>query len=113
MSEITKIPQNIFDNVSNAFSEGFKMGKAEGMEEAKRELTKSGHWIKSNSDVYGWAFHYGWICSECDRRQSYGASKFCPNCGAKMSKDKWKDAEFMALFNEEHQNEWRDGSNET
>lgn len=49
-----------------------------------------GHWERINSkmvDGGDWWWDVAFKCSCCGDKQTYGKSKYCPNCGAKMDKE--------------------------
>lgn len=48
------------------------------------EERKTGKWIYDYDKNEALFFQQGWKCSDCGRRQTYGESEFCMNCGAKM-----------------------------
>lgn len=48
------------------------------------EERKAGKWIHDYDKNEALFFMQGWKCSACGRRQTYGESRFCMNCGAKM-----------------------------
>ena len=52
--------------------------------ELPSEQPKTGKWIYDYDKKAALFFQQGWRCSACGRRQTYGESEFCMNCGAKM-----------------------------
>lgn len=61
--------------------------------DAIEELTdiRVGKWEESivedsKYDPYGF-FKRRWYCSACGKWQTHGATKYCPNCGAKMESE--------------------------
>ena len=55
---------------------------------AKEALSRpTGHWIIDidKSRTWDWRMFY---CSECGDWQTYGETKFCPNCGMPMGKER-------------------------
>lgn len=47
---------------------------------------KKGKWIYDYDKDEAPFFMQGWKCSACGRRQTYGESEFCMNCGAEMER---------------------------
>ena len=45
------------------------------------------HWIEDRDDNRTWD-RVRFICSNCGEWQTYGKTKFCPECGAKMQEVK-------------------------
>ena len=45
---------------------------------------KTGHWTREERPNAMPTFTVVWRCSVCGDTQSYGETKYCPNCGAKM-----------------------------
>lgn len=52
-------------------------------EEIKR-LQRHGEWVEVFDDNAPAFFKRQWVCSACGRGNSYGASAYCPKCGARM-----------------------------
>ena len=46
--------------------------------------TRRGHWEDAYDESMNGFFRQGWRCSVCENRQTYGRTKWCPNCGAYM-----------------------------
>ena len=46
-------------------------------------LPRIGEWIIDKDDNRGWD-RVRYYCSECHDWQTYGRTKFCPHCGARM-----------------------------
>lgn len=72
------------------WQKAYERGKAEGR--------KTGHWYEKRIDEqygnppHGFLTRYEWRCSECEDVPCYEHDihtlNFCPNCGAKMTKEK-------------------------
>ena len=45
---------------------------------------KTGKWVDAINEDMNPFFRRGWKCTACGMRQTYGQSKYCPNCGCKM-----------------------------
>lgn len=45
---------------------------------------RHGHWVESFKVNAPPTLKSRWICSWCGNVQTYGATDYCPNCGAKM-----------------------------
>ena len=52
--------------------------------EVKRLEPKRGEWIDRYDEDDKPFFKRKYVCSACGGRNTYGKSKYCPNCGAKM-----------------------------
>ena len=50
------------------------------------EPVRHGRWIADLTNPYGMRY----ICSECDVKRRF-RSNYCPNCGAKMDKEEYKN----------------------
>lgn len=48
---------------------------------------RTGHWIIDIDNTRTWD-RKRYICSECGDWQTYGETKFCPNCGMPMGKER-------------------------
>ena len=48
---------------------------------------KVGHWTREERPDAMPTFTVVWRCSVCGDTQSYGETKYCPNCGAKMESE--------------------------
>ena len=55
------------------------------MEQTTQATQKMGHWIVDRDDNRTWD-RGRFICSECGEWQTYGKTKYCPECGAKMER---------------------------
>lgn len=55
------------------------------MEQTTQVTQKMGHWIVDKDDNRTWD-RVRFICSECGDWQTYGKTKYCPECGVKMEK---------------------------
>ena len=56
----------------------------EELEELKAQLPKRGEWIDRYDEEDKPFFKRKYVCSACSHWNTYGKSKYCPNCGAKM-----------------------------
>ena len=71
------------------FANGFNMGliaaevAIEKLPSAQPEC-KTGRWVDAINEDMNPFSRYGWKCTACGMRQTYGRSKYCPNCGVKM-----------------------------
>ena len=56
------------------------------------DAVRHGHWEERyiEDDDFIWT-RRRWYCSECGRWQGYGATDYCPKCGAKMDGEKTCD----------------------
>ena len=45
---------------------------------------RHGHWVESFKVNAPPTLRSRWICSWCGNVQTYGATDYCPNCGARM-----------------------------
>lgn len=52
--------------------------------EYKAQLPKRGEWIDRYDEDDKPFFKRKYVCSACGGWNTYGKSKYCPNCGAKM-----------------------------
>ena len=59
---------------------------AENCDKIIKMLETSGHWIIDIDESRGWD-RKRFYCSECGDWQTYGETKFCPNCGMPMGKE--------------------------
>lgn len=57
----------------------------EDREEAKAQLPKLGEWVDRYDEDDKPFFKRKYVCSACGGWNTYGKSKYCPNCGAKMT----------------------------
>lgn len=48
---------------------------------------RHGHWVESFKVNAPPTLRSRWICSWCGNVQTYGATDYCPNCGARMDGD--------------------------
>lgn len=48
---------------------------------------RHGHWVESFKVNAPPTLRLRWICSWCGNVQTYGATGYCPNCGAKMDEE--------------------------
>ena len=57
--------------------------------EAHRDVApvRHGKWIEHYKSDAPPTLKERWICSWCGNVQTYGATGYCPNCGAKMDGD--------------------------
>lgn len=55
------------------------------MDKKKDEQHEMGHWIIDRDDNRTWD-RVRFICSACGEWQTYGKTKYCPECGAKMER---------------------------
>ena len=46
-----------------------------------------GKWVVDICENVDFMTRRGWRCSVCGTRQTYGITKYCPYCGAQMSKE--------------------------
>jgi len=67
---------NIADDLVAAFNDGYEQGKADAQ--------KHGKWEERIDENEHPVFRRKWVCSSCGEWNAYGATKFCPNCGARM-----------------------------
>ena len=55
-------------------------------EEINCEEPKTGHWTEEIHEEDRWT-RRRFVCSHCGSWQTYGETKYCPNCGAKMESE--------------------------
>ena len=53
------------------------------MEQTTQTIPRMGHWTVDKDDNRTWD-RVRFICSVCGEWQTYGKTKYCPECGAKM-----------------------------
>ncbi len=54
------------------------------VDEVLKQLPKRGEWIDRYDEDDKPFFKRKYVCSACGHWNTYGKSKYCPNCGAKM-----------------------------
>lgn len=57
---------------------------ATAIEALQSQLPKRGEWIDRYDEDDKPFFKRKYVCSACSHWNTYGKSKYCPNCGAKM-----------------------------
>ena len=57
---------------------------AAAIEALQAQLPKRGEWIDRYDEDDKPFFKRKYVCSACGHWNTYGKSKYCPNCGAKM-----------------------------
>ena len=78
--------QAAIDAINEMFAKSLARNKA--IEAVKSVPAKTGHWEERivedrEKDPVG-LFRRRWYCSACGDWQTYGATRYCPDCGAKM-----------------------------
>ena len=85
----TTIKQNMVDLAIEAYNMGYKDGveayKAM-MEIEKEEKEEPAEWIVDTDDTRRWD-RVRFYCSSCNSWNTYGKSKYCPNCGRRMQSE--------------------------
>lgn len=73
----------------DAYGKGWDDGAKASYEHLKmceeEQEPQTGQWIKDIDDTRGFD-KVRFYCSKCNEWQSYGETRFCPSCGAKMVK---------------------------
>lgn len=64
----------------NAFEQAYKNGYEAGLKASKA----TGEWTEEHDESADIFFQHRFVCSACGDWNTYGKSKFCPECGAKM-----------------------------
>lgn len=58
-----------------------------GVSSADVAPVRHGRWVKHYKSDAPPTLKERWICSWCGNVQTYGATAYCPNCGAKMGEE--------------------------
>ena len=69
--------------VSTAW-EKLMLDAASAIEALQAQMPKRGEWIDRYDEDDNPFFKRKYVCSACGHWNTYGKSKFCPKCGAKM-----------------------------
>ena len=70
----------------NAYNMGYKDGVEAYKTMMELEREEPSEWIVDTDDSRRWD-RVRYYCSACNDWNTYGKSKYCPNCGAKMEDD--------------------------
>lgn len=85
---VDKIIDELLENdnlqASPSVWHGLHMIKRLPSAQSTNEERKTGKWIYDYDKDEAPFFMQGWKCSACGSRQTYGESRYCMNCGAKM-----------------------------
>lgn len=81
------------DNGNEDFDKGYNVGLgtaidlidcAPTMDKPVLVMFDTARWERDVNDNLNIMIRFGWKCSACEKRQSYGMTPHCPFCGAEM-----------------------------
>ena len=73
---------NIADDISHAYQDGYNAGYNDGYQAGKREPVRHGRWMECKP--YNPEFN-GYEWSECGAKyQGFSPDNYCANCGCRM-----------------------------